>query len=100
MITSNLHKRHNGHREAETSKMLSKIGVSSIEQLIDEIIPESIRLKKPINLVDGMNEYEYVNHKIHGLETTGVYTDEELNLIRSERLQLKDKLYEILISQN
>lgn len=46
------------------------------------------------------DQYEDVNHKIHGLETTGVYTDEELNLMRSERLQLKDKLYEILISQN
>ncbi len=62
MITSNFHKRHNGPREEETKKMLTKIGVSSIEQLIDETIPQSIRLNKPLNLPDGLNEYEFLTH--------------------------------------
>ena len=42
--------------------MFKKIGVSSLEQLIDETVPSKIRLKKPLNLPEGMNEYEYINH--------------------------------------
>lgn len=44
------------------------------------------------------NEYEDLNHKIHGIETTGVFTDDELNDMRSKRLHLKDELYEMLKS--
>lgn len=44
------------------------------------------------------NDYEDLNHKIHGIETTGVFTDEELNDMRSKRLHLKDELYEMLKS--
>lgn len=46
------------------------------------------------------DQYEEVNHKIHGLETTEVYSDMELNQLRSERLHLKDQLYEVLTSKN
>ena len=62
MITSNFSKRHNGPRETEIQKMLDKTGVTSIDQLIDETIPKSIRLNKPLNLPDGLNEFEYLNH--------------------------------------
>jgi len=44
------------------------------------------------------DEYEDLNHKIHGVETTGVFTDDELNDMRSKRLHLKDELYEMLKS--
>lgn len=44
------------------------------------------------------NDYEDLNHKIHGIETTGVFTDEELNDMRSKRLHLKDELYEMIKS--
>ena len=44
------------------------------------------------------NEYEDVNHKIHGIESTGVFTDDELNEMRLKRLHLKDELYEMLKS--
>jgi len=40
--------------------------------------------------------YEELNHKIHGVESTGVYTDEELTSMRTNRLSLKDELYELL----
>lgn len=40
--------------------------------------------------------YEELNHKIHGIETTGVFSDDELNEMRAERLALKDELYGIL----
>ncbi len=62
MITNNFISRQNGPRKEELGKMLEKIGASSLDELIDETIPSSIRLKKPLNLPAGMNEYEYLNH--------------------------------------
>ncbi|MDE6113396.1 MAG: glycine dehydrogenase (aminomethyl-transferring), partial [Bacteroidales bacterium] len=42
--------------------MLKTIGVSSMDELIDKTVPAAIRLKQPLNLPAGMNEYEYLNH--------------------------------------
>ncbi len=47
----------------ETEQMLSTIGVSSLEQLISEVIPSNIRLKQPLALdAEGMSEYEFSAH--------------------------------------
>lgn len=62
MITNNFVLRHNGPDAAQTEKMLKVIGVSSMEELIAKTVPAAIRLKKPLNLPDGINEYEYLNH--------------------------------------
>ncbi len=62
MITNNFIKRHNGPRIKEVNQMLEKIGVLSLNELIDETVPKAIRLEKPLNLPDGLNEYEYLNH--------------------------------------
>jgi glycine dehydrogenase len=62
MITNNFTPRHNGPQVADVEKMLKVIGVSSIDELIDKTIPSSIRLKAPLNLPKGMNEFEYLNH--------------------------------------
>jgi glycine dehydrogenase len=62
MITNNFIKRHNGPRQTETASMLEVIGVNSIDQLINETVPHGIRLKQPLNLPDGINEYEFINH--------------------------------------
>ena len=61
MITDNFINRHNGPDANEVSQMLRAVGVSSIDELIDQTIPESIRLKNPLNLSRGINEYEYFN---------------------------------------
>lgn len=58
--------RHIGPREADQKDMLKTIGVNSLDQLINETIPEDIRLKKPLNLDEPMTEYEYLLH-IHEL---------------------------------
>jgi uncharacterized protein YdcH (DUF465 family) len=42
------------------------------------------------------DNYEELNHKIHGVETTGVFSDDELNEMRIKRLALKDELYGML----
>ncbi len=62
MITNNFISRHNGPGKEETEQMLKAIGVDSLDQLIEETIPASIRLPKPLNLPASLNEYEYLNH--------------------------------------
>jgi glycine dehydrogenase len=62
MITDNFVCRHNGPSAAETEKMLEKIGVTSLDQLIDETIPSGIRMKEPLDLPRGLNEYEFLSH--------------------------------------
>ena len=53
--------RHLGPDENQIKKILSKIGVKSIENLLDETIPDSIRLKKPLDLPEGISESEIMS---------------------------------------
>ena len=52
--------RHIGPREEEISTMLEKIGVKSLDELIDKTIPTDIRLKKDPDLPAGISEQEYM----------------------------------------
>ena len=48
---------------ADLAEMLKVIGVESVEELISQVIPASIRLKKPLDLPsEGMSEYEFAAH--------------------------------------
>src|SRR5690348_14033565 len=51
--------RHNGPREKEVNEMLKKIGVSSVDELIEQTVPSAIRLKKPLKVAAAMTEFEY-----------------------------------------
>jgi glycine dehydrogenase len=51
--------RHIGPRESEVNVMLAQIGVSSLQELIDQTVPENIRLEKPLRLEDGLTERQY-----------------------------------------
>ncbi|MCF8374452.1 MAG: aminomethyl-transferring glycine dehydrogenase [Bacteroidales bacterium] len=51
--------RHIGPRNYELGEMLSACGVSSLDELIDQTVPASIRLENDLNLADGISEYEY-----------------------------------------
>jgi glycine dehydrogenase len=62
MITNNFVCRHNGPTGHETEQMLAKIGVKSLDQLMDETIPPAIRMKEPLALPPGINEYELLAH--------------------------------------
>jgi glycine dehydrogenase len=62
MNSDNFLKRHLGPEEHDLDKMLKTIGIKSVNQLIDETIPGSIRLPADLDLPDGMTEYEYLNH--------------------------------------
>ena len=61
MTTDRFMLRHNGPTVNETSLMLKKIGVSTIDELINKTVPKSIRLEHPLNLPEGISEYEYLN---------------------------------------
>jgi glycine dehydrogenase len=54
--------RHNGPRKNDVKAMLDTIGAGSVDELIDQTIPAAIRLKKPLNLLSGMTEYQYHKH--------------------------------------
>ncbi len=63
----NFTQRHIGvNNEKDLRDMLQAIGVGSVEELISQVIPASIRLKKPLALPEGMSEYEFANH-VRGL---------------------------------
>ena len=56
--------RHIGvNNEKDLRAMLDVIGVGSVDELIAQVIPQSIRLKKPLALpAEGMSEYEFAAH--------------------------------------
>ncbi len=62
MGIENFADRHIGPRESEIPEMLRKIGVKSLDELIDNTIPSAIRLEKPLDLPASMNEYEYIKY--------------------------------------
>ena len=62
MNTTSFQRRHIGPSEIDQKQMLDVIGVDSLDQLINETIPEDIRLQGALNLDAPMSEYEYLNH--------------------------------------
>jgi len=50
-------RRHIGPGRTELARMLETVGASSLDQLVEETIPASIRLKKQLNLPEGISEY-------------------------------------------
>jgi len=51
--------RHIGPRDNEIAEMLTAIGVSSMEELLEQTVPENIRLKQPLKLNEGLSERKY-----------------------------------------
>jgi glycine dehydrogenase len=62
MKTDSFALRHIGPRETNLPLMLKTIGVDSLDQLVDETIPDDIRLKTPLKLDKPMTEYEFASH--------------------------------------
>ena len=59
MKTDSFVVRHIGPNEVEIKKMLNKIGVKSVEKLLEQTLPKSIRLKKPLELPEGISEHAF-----------------------------------------
>lgn len=51
--------RHLGPRENEIQEMLEFVGVSSMEELIEQTVPANIRMKEPLKLKEGLTERKY-----------------------------------------
>lgn len=54
--------RHIGPRESDLPKMLKTIHCDLLEHLMNETIPDDIRLKKPLDLPVPLTEYAFLNH--------------------------------------
>ena len=62
MNTNSFLLRHIGPRIKDVQNMLSKIGLSSMEELISETVPHSIRLQNELDLNPAMSEQEFLGH--------------------------------------
>ncbi|MCC6690274.1 MAG: aminomethyl-transferring glycine dehydrogenase [Bacteroidia bacterium] len=62
MVKDKFVNRHNGPRKHEVEKMLRKIGLNSVDELINQTIPDAIRLKKPLDIAPAMSEFEYLKY--------------------------------------
>jgi glycine dehydrogenase len=58
--------RHIGPDDAETDAMLRVVGAKSLDDLIDQTIPPSIRLRRPLNLPPARSEHELLE-LAHGI---------------------------------
>ena len=66
MNTNDFALRHIGPRKEDQKFMLKTLGLNSLDELINETIPDDIRLQKALDLDDPMSEHEYLLH-IHEL---------------------------------
>lgn len=66
--------RHIGITPQEEETMLRKIGVGSLDELIDKTIPSNIRLDKPLDLPEPMTEYEFAGHIAQLASKNKLYT--------------------------
>ena len=62
MNTESFSRRHIGPRESEIKLMLKTVNASSIDELIEDTIPENIRLKNALELEDPLSESDYLLH--------------------------------------
>ncbi|SMO91446.1 aminomethyl-transferring glycine dehydrogenase [Gracilimonas mengyeensis] len=53
-------RRHNGPNPQTTQEMLDAVQAGSLDQLMDETIPEGIRLKTPLNLPEALSEQDFL----------------------------------------
>ena len=54
--------RHVGPDASEIHDMLNAVGLNSVESLIEETIPEQIRLKKELQLEEPVSEYKFLEN--------------------------------------
>ncbi|NJN24958.1 MAG: aminomethyl-transferring glycine dehydrogenase [Cyclobacteriaceae bacterium] len=71
--------RHHGKFDESTKIKLQKIGLDSVDELIDQTIPKTIRLKRPITLPEPLTELAY--------------------LMETKALASKNKIFKSLIGQ-
>ncbi|MEZ4948356.1 MAG: hypothetical protein R2784_03040 [Saprospiraceae bacterium] len=63
-------RRHIGINSGELEEMLSVIGVNSLEELINQTIPDAIRREGSLNLPEAQSEYDYMEDLKRSLPKT------------------------------
>ena len=58
--------RHIGPNTIQVNEMLQAIGVQSVDELIDQSVPNNIRLPRPLKLEHPLSEHTILEH-IHEL---------------------------------
>jgi glycine dehydrogenase len=66
-ITDQFAARHIGCNPEEINEMVKAIGTASLDALVDETVPEAIRLQQPLELSDALSEF----HMLRALKTIG-----------------------------
>ena len=74
MRTDFLADRHIGIQEQDLPVMLDRIGVKSVDELINLTIPSQIRLSSPLPLLPAMTEREFAEHITRLAALNKVYT--------------------------
>ncbi len=71
--TEQFKNRHIGPNKSQTKEMLSLLGVSSIDELINQTIPKNIRLKKDLKLPEAKTEKKYIDDLRQSFAENKVY---------------------------
>ncbi len=58
--TESFEDRHNGRINREFAQMLQTVGAESVDELIDQTIPATIRLERPLNLPAPKSEHQFL----------------------------------------
>ena len=53
--------RHIGPRQSDLNAMLNTIGVKSLDELINHLVPSNIRLPKPLSVDSAISEVEFLS---------------------------------------
>jgi glycine dehydrogenase len=67
--------RHIGPHEADSNRMLKKIGVKSLEELISQTVPATIRMQEELDIPAAMSEHEYLKHIKEVSQKNKVFTN-------------------------
>ncbi len=69
-----LQSRHIGISDQDQELMLQVVGANSLDELIDQTIPSSIRLNNKLELPDALSERQYAEHIAEIASKNNVYT--------------------------
>jgi len=60
--TEKFENRHYGHFGEDFQAMLATVGAKSLEELVEQTVPASIRLSKPLHVCQAQGEHEFLSN--------------------------------------
>ena len=70
---ANFIRRHIGPSDSETAEMLREVGAKSLEEFIDQVVPEKIRLSRPLDLPKAKAERSALSYLRRMVERNEVF---------------------------